>query len=145
MYVLKIDILHGLNSVHFLTHSIRDSETSIDFVWRPPCSRRERVNTHNFFLVTCTRLIQSYLYVMMSQRFLLTQFAIMMSQIAMTSIAHRTFWRFLVSITWRRCVPVPGRWLHWGVTKDHGPVIVLLSVSGWCLGITEMLSRNTCT
>ena len=29
----------------FLTHSIRDSETSIDFVQGPPGSRRERVKT----------------------------------------------------------------------------------------------------
>ena len=37
----------GLQVNQILTRSIRDSETSIDFVQDPPGSRRERVNTYS--------------------------------------------------------------------------------------------------
>ena len=36
-----------------LTRSIRDSETSIDFVQGPPGSRRERVNTYPSMQLLC--------------------------------------------------------------------------------------------
>ena len=39
-----------VGTLKVLTHSIQDSETSIDFVQGPPCSRRERVDYGNFGL-----------------------------------------------------------------------------------------------
>ena len=43
-------LMYSEKQFSMLTHSIRDSETSIDFVQGPPGSRRERVNTSLPFL-----------------------------------------------------------------------------------------------
>ena len=45
---------------HILTHSIRDSETSIDIVHGPPGSRRERVKWNQWVHKFCGYIFRNY-------------------------------------------------------------------------------------